>query len=559
VNETAFFNRHRVGVALAGIALIAAALRFWGLSYGLPHPLARPDEEIVVGHALELSLGRIANRQTFPHPDLLYFRDPVRGRSIPPNVGFAYPYPDLVYEMDALLLGAWRKAEEWTGRVASKEEFVDRLALRHPSAAYLICRSVGAICGTGTVLATVAAAWWAYRRRSVALLAGLLVAVNYLHARESHYATVDVPMTFAMTLALGFALKAAASEQRRDVLWSAAFAGLAASAKFNGAIVVLSTVVAAARRLFDPGSARGRVRIVWTLALAAAVMTGAFAVTSPWCLRYYQTVHLGLREQRRVLFSTPGPPAGLTFLTATLPGAFGWPAFAIVLLGIGRALLNRRAADLILLALIVPAFASMAGITWVLPRYPLPLIPALATIAADTGLTLIPARLRAWAGTALILLLIGPPLTRILPYDRLAARPDTRLQAADWLAAHAPPLARIAVCRGYGAPIVNIDPRAPPAFDRVDLLPCTGDAMQTAGAEFVVIHTHPAVPFFAPSADAHPWLDLHAHLLATFTPFRRTDAATGCFYPGDAFYLPYCGFDSVDRGGPIITIWAVER
>src|SRR5438874_12832043 len=89
----------RVLAALAAIVVLAAVVRFWGLSYGLPNPLARPDEEIVVGHALELSLGGVADRQAIRSPELLYFRDPVRGRAILPAVGFAYPYPDLVYDV----------------------------------------------------------------------------------------------------------------------------------------------------------------------------------------------------------------------------------------------------------------------------------------------------------------------------------------------------------------------------------------------------------------------------------------------------------------------------
>lgn len=555
----ALVGNARAGLALGGLVLLAAVVRFWGLWYGLPHPLARPDEEIVVGHALELSLGGIPNREAFRYPELVYFRDPVRGRPIPPTSAFAYPYPDLVYEIDALALAVWRKTGQWVGAYGSNDEFIEELAVRRPALAYQICRAVGAICGTATVLATLVAAWWAYGRRSTAMVAALLVAVNFLHARDSHYATVDVPMTLMITLALGFALKAAATERRRDVLWSAAFAGLAASAKFNGAVVVLSTVVAAARRFFTPSPTRSRSWVVWTLILAAAVMIALFAVTSPWCIRYAKTVHFGLRVQRRVLFGTPGSPAAVTFLTATLPGAFGWPGFVVVLIGLGRAIWKRRPSDLVLLALVVPAFASMAGITWVLPRYPIPLIPALAVLAADASVSLLPARLPAWAGAVLLAALVGPPLSRIVEYDRLAARPDTRLLAAGWLAAHVPAHARIAVCRGYGAPTVNTDDRTPPAFERIDLLPCTRDAIQASAAQYVVTHTHPAIPFFAPSDTARQWLESQARPLATFSPFKGTEEATACFYPGDAFYLPYCRFGGVARGGPIITVWAVPQ
>ena len=549
--------RVRVSVALAGLVLLGALVRFWGLWYGLPHPLARPDEELVVGHSMALSLGGIDDEDAFPYPHLVYLVDPVRGRPIRSMAAFAYPYPDLVYIMNAGVLGAWRKIAVWSGTFGSTDEFIEHLALRRPDLPYKFCRAVGALAGVATVLAAFAAAFWAYRRHSVALIAALLIAVNFLHARDSHYATVDVPMTLMLTLALAFALKAAESQTRRDVLISAAFAGLAASAKFNGAVIVASTVVAAARRFFDPSSARGRWRILWTLTLAAAVMIGVFAITSPWCIQFAKTVHLGLRTQRRVLFGTEGAAAGLTFVSWTLPGAFGWPAYVAAIAGLARALWKRRIQDLVILAYFIPAFASMALITWVLPRYPIPLLPALALFAAEATGALLPRLRPAWIAV-LLLALAGPPLVRIIEYDRLASRPDTRLLAEDWLRANIEPKARIAVCRGYGAPRVNADDRTPPAFDRREVIPCDVTALKKTEPRYVITHAHPAIAYFAPSNAARQWLETSARPVATFSPFRAGRETTACFYPGDAFYLPYCGFGALERGGPVITIWELN-
>ena len=542
--------------ALVALALLAAVLRVWGLSYGLPNRLARPDEEKVVGHALELSLGTV-DRTSVRDPDLLYFHDPVWGKPQPASpVVFAYPYPDLVYDIDAIVLAAWRKAGEAAGAYGSKATFVDRLS-DFASTAYTICRSISAIAGTLTVFAAFAAAWWGYGRRSIAWLAALLVAVNYLHARESHYATVDATMTLMVTWALAFAMKAAVSEKRRDVWHSAMWAGLAASAKFNGAAVILSTIVAASRRFLSPPSPRVRLRIFWTLSIAAVVMIAAFAATSPWCVRFAKSVHFGLRVQNRVLFGTVGPPAGLTFLEDTLPGAFGWPAFALVLVALGRALWKRRPVDWVVLAFVIPMFASMAGITWILPRYPLPLIPALAIVAAEAAVTLLAGRLPRWGWLLLIVVLAAPPLSRIVAYDRLASRPDTRVLAADWLEANLPAHARVAICRGYGAPFVGAR-QSPPAILPLLLLPCDQAQIEQASAHYVVTHTHPSIAYFAPTDDARAWLQQRAQPIATFSPFVGGKDTGACFYPGDAFYLPYCGLSAVERGGPVVTVWRVN-
>jgi hypothetical protein len=64
----------------------------------------------------------------------------------------------------------------------------------------------------------------------------------------------------------------------------------------------------------------------------------------------------------------------------------------------------------------------MAAITWVLPRYPIPLIPALAILAADAGVALVLVRLSAWARGLVVAGLVVMPLVRIIEYDILAAR-----------------------------------------------------------------------------------------------------------------------------------------
>ena len=50
----------RRGLALvppAALVILAAALRFWALDYGLPHPLTRPDEEVILSPTLYFARG----------------------------------------------------------------------------------------------------------------------------------------------------------------------------------------------------------------------------------------------------------------------------------------------------------------------------------------------------------------------------------------------------------------------------------------------------------------------------------------------------------------------
>ena len=86
---------------------------------------------------------------------------------------------------------------------------------------------------------SVAATWWlgtrAYGRRA-ALIGALGVAVATTHVAYSRMAVTDVLLTLGCTAALALLV-----EGRLE--WAGAVAGLAASAKYPGAILVVALVV----------------------------------------------------------------------------------------------------------------------------------------------------------------------------------------------------------------------------------------------------------------------------------------------------------------------------
>jgi hypothetical protein len=512
--------------ALLAIGMGAAALRLWGLGYGLPLPASRPDEDLVVGKALKISLGLM------PEP-----RD--------------FNYSHGVYYLEAAALAAFRGVGHLLGRYPTPEAFLDDVTVGHPALHFRICRSLAAILGSLTALLTAWVAWEGYRHRSAALLAGFLVAVNFLHVRDSHFATVDVPMMFFATLALGFSLRAAETRSRRSFVLAGLFAGLATSAKYNAATTAFAIVAAAFPALMrgTPGERR---RATASVALAGAVMILAFALTSPYCVLRLGDFLQGVAVQRRELFDGPGVAAWRVHLADTLPGAFGSLGLAFVALGLVRALWLRRPADVVLLAFVATTFGSLARITWVQARYMIPLVPPLAIVAAEAATGILRSgRVRL---AVVGLLLAVQPLRSAVAFDRLAARPDTRLLAGDWVDRHIAPESRIAVCRGYGAPAINADDRRPPAFDVV-AVPDSIESLREADARYLVAHSHPAIPTTCPSGEALAWLQAHGRPIVAFDPFVNVKGMRRCFNALDAFYLPYCGFEGVERGGPVVTIW----
>jgi hypothetical protein len=200
--------------------------------------------------------------------------------------------------------------------------------------------------------------------------------------------------------------------------------GLAASAKYPGALTALPVVVAGWRR--------------WrALGRAAGLAVAGFALTSPFVL-----IHAGAawedisRVQRLARAGWLGFEndriAPLAYLDR-LWEAIG-PLLVVALVGLVAALLRRRRVDVVLL--------SFVGIYWLtlmvqhahFDRYVLPLVPPLGALAG---------RLRALAPVTLLLLVV--PLTWTIREDRELTRTDTRVVARSWVERHVKPDTRLAV------------------------------------------------------------------------------------------------------------------
>ncbi len=158
----------RAWPALLAILLLGAALRIWGLDQGLPFTMSRPDEREALDHTV-----------AFPTGDL----DP--GWLVYPN-----PFFWLLYA--------------WIGGVLAIGRLVDptlpdyaTLLRERMGDAILVGRWLAALVGTGTI-----AIVWTLARRTAgtlaAVVAAALLAVCFLHVRDSHAMKADVFLTAAV-------------------------------------------------------------------------------------------------------------------------------------------------------------------------------------------------------------------------------------------------------------------------------------------------------------------------------------------------------------------------
>lgn len=527
--------RAKTCFALGGILLVAAALRIWGLDYGLPHPLARPDEERLVGRAQTIfATGNW-------HPGSFF-------------------YPSFVFYLQTLALYLYYGLQKLAGHYERPFDFLFAIAVTRPGLHYWICRWVSVLAGVATVAATYRLGVTAYDRRSIGLLAALFLASAHVHVRDSHFATVDIPVTLFVTLSLVFALRASKQLRMLDFALAGVFGGLAASSKYNAGLVALAFVAAAGLALIED-------RMSWSAPIRRALLGGvsaaaAFALTSPYVVTHFPGFWNDMMSLRQFLYRPEGELALWQHLRTTFPAGIGWPLFAAGLVGVGRALWKRRTADLVLLVFLVPFLFLLSGVRITFPRYVLPVLPVLLVLAAETATVLFDRlSFRSWwvkasVGTALLALAITPSFANALRFDRVAARADTRVLASRWIAENVAPRTRILVCSGYGAPVINEDRRRPPAYV-VEELDCRRPLdLEGSGASYLVTHEHEELSGFSridPSLGS--WLGENAKLAVRLSPYRRGADGNPVFYPSDAFYIPFAGFEAVTRGGPLVRIW----
>ena len=495
--------------AIAGALILGAALRLYPVWFGLPYAHARPDETTALGAAVGLLRGD-------------------------PNPHF-FNWPSLTFY---LLAGLFRLAGAVKGTLTTADHFV-------------IARTAVALAGTLTILFLARIARRTADDRTAAVSA-LFLAVAVLHARDSHFATVDVLMTMFATACLMLVLEATADPSPRALMLAGFIGGLAMSTKYSAAPLVLTVM------FIRPGALpRPRDVLLFGVAFGAG-----FLALTPYAAIDYPQFSRDVGYERLHLAVGHGVDLGRGWSyhpTRSLPYGLGFGIYAAAIAGVLPWWRRHRRAALPIAAFAVAIFAAVGMGRTVFFRYIMPLVPIAclsAAIAVTAASQWLARRIRlseAVIASALAIALAAPSLVTTIRIDRLLARTDSRVIAADWLRPMLRPEDTLADVGG----VIGLDLNGVEFHDwRFDKASATFVNAGERLPDWLVLYDSPL-----DYAELDPRMDrlaLERYDLA-YEVRGVGSARRSLFDPQDAFFLPVFGFSGIDRPGPDVFIYRRAR
>ncbi len=192
---------------LSVVMLVAFAVRFWGIGFGMPHDGVRPDEAHIVEIALSFGSGDF-NPRDFVYPTFPFYL----------LFGFYVLY----------FVFGW-----FIGRDIYPTDFALRYHL-DPTHFFIISRSISAILGVFTVYLTYRLALLLFNKnKRIAILSAFFLSIAYIHVRDSHFGTVDVQLTFWIVGTMIYIARIFLGERTlRNYLLAGILAGVATGTKY---------------------------------------------------------------------------------------------------------------------------------------------------------------------------------------------------------------------------------------------------------------------------------------------------------------------------------------
>ena len=416
--------------ALALIVLLGAALRAWGITYGLPYTYPADEPNYLL-----ITLKIIQSGDLNPH---WWF------------------YPSLMFYLNALALLLYFFVGRVLGLFGTLADLPPPqivtmgVGVMPLPSMLLTVRALNALFGIAAIVVLYLSARRAHPNKAVALVAALLLAVSPTAVAYSQQLGPDTFALFFSLVSFLFAVRIADDPRTRNYVGAGLGAGLAIASKYNAGVILIALIVAHLARYGWRG--------VWRRELYVGMIVAALAffLGTPFAVFDFPNFIEGIRWQI-FSYSVEGH-------AGEEGNALAWYV-AYLLSQEGLAVLGAVVG-------IVYAFFARAKRYWVVLSFPLPyflIVSQMVTRNARTIMLIVPflglltaivvVELCEWlertgrvkrsavvvALLAFVFLMLAIPARETIAADLRLSRSDGRETARQWIAANVPPGSRIAL------------------------------------------------------------------------------------------------------------------
>ena len=344
----------------------------------------------------------------------------------------------------------------------------------YPFQFHLIGRWISILAGT----ATIPLLYWVGKKlygKLTGLLSAAFLAVIFFHVRTSHFATVDVFVTFLTMVSFAFSVAILEKNDVKYYIGAGVFAGLAAATKFNAGIVVLPLIISHFFSYFSNSTVDWKTFFL-KIVIAGVVTLAVFLIACPMPLldfkefwggivgtvRFESIGKLGSGGSFWSYFTGDQSPGYGFFHFNTLPKGLGWPIVLLFCIGTIILLIRHKKQDFVILVFPIVLYLLVGRLNYKALRHLMMAIPFFLIISAET-LRILTHKFDKRAGLPIAIILFGigiviPQIQKSLSYDLAMQETDTRTIAKDWIESNIPAGAKI-----------GVDEFSPPLLSRLDL------------------------------------------------------------------------------------------
>ncbi len=449
-----YLSLSKIYLYLLVVLVIATGIRLLGIRYGLPYTL-HTDEPTIVDKALRI----LRTGDYNPH---------------------FFNYGSLTIYIQAIVYAAY-----FILRIAPGTENIHQITEMPNNLFYLPGRVSIVLAGVATVWLVYYLVADGYRSRTLGLIAASILAVLPVHVEESRYITPNVLSGLFATMSLMFAnhildethLVSNKAEVARNYLFSGFFAGLAASTKYNSALVIIGMVMA---HLLSPYSKKA----AHQLSIGLGAMVFGFLVGTPYAVIDPAAFLYGIRSEQ--IHYKYGEGEGFWWYADYLfhTGA-GQIISLLAVIGLAYGFFLNWRKHLVVNTFLICYFVFMSSYSVKFPRNLEPIAPILA-LNASIGIQGIinkasfVTRNTRVALLALFCAAITQPAMKAVEVGLILSRPDTLVMAGQWASENLPKGAM--VCLGYG----RLAPLYIPPLSKEDyiVLPFAYEELTDTSAQF---------------------------------------------------------------------------